>query len=212
MPRRLEIGPTDNTSAERTPRSPLHPIPEGARRSFVPFLAPVPGVAAHEADLTRIAPGRPRAAGEAIEITGTVRDETGRPQPGVMLEVWNANSHGRYTHRDDQTDYAIDPNFRGHGRVMTDAEGTYRFLTVLPGHYIARPDIGRWRPRHIHVSVRGGAARLITQMYFAGDPHNDSEVHLGDEPRRAPPDRDMDMARPPAPDVGPRDVVPGQDG
>ncbi|MEM1314564.1 MAG: hypothetical protein AAGI51_08430 [Pseudomonadota bacterium] len=183
MTRTLEVGPTDRTSDERTPRRPLRPMPAGTAASFRPWLAPVPGIAPHEADLTRIAPGRPRAEGEVIEITGLVRDEQGRPQPGVMVEAWNCNAHGRYTHRDDQTDYPLDPNFLGHGRALTDATGRYRFLTILPGRYIARPDIGRWRPRHVHFSLRGGAARLITQMYFDGDPHNDADpmrILMGD--------------------------------
>lgn len=175
MTRRLGIGPTDRTSDERTPRRPLRPMPPGTAASFRPWLPQPPAVAPHEADLTRIAPGRPRADGEAIEVAGVLRDEAGRPLPGALLEIWNCNAHGRYTHRDDQTDYAIDPNFLGHGRALTDAEGRYRFVTVLPGRYVARPDIGRWRPRHIHISVRGGAARLITQMYFEGDPHNDAD-------------------------------------
>ncbi|MEM9012648.1 MAG: hypothetical protein AAGE18_15575 [Pseudomonadota bacterium] len=179
----LGIGPTDRTSEERTPRTPLIPVPAGAAASFVPWLEQVPGLRAGENDLTRVAPGRPQAEGTVIEVKGHVFDGFGRPLPGALLEIWNANAHGRYTHRDDQTDYAIDPHFRGHGRTLTDAAGRYLFRTILPGHYIARPDIGRWRPRHIHISVRGGAARLITQMYFEDDPHNDRDpmrILMGD--------------------------------
>ena len=173
--RTLEIGPTDNTSDQRTPRQPLRLIPEAARLSFVPYSRVQPGLRVGENDMTRIAPDRPRALGEPIEVTGTVTDEFGRPQRGVLLEIWNANTFGRYAHIEDHSGLQLDPNFLGLGRVITDENGQYRFWTISPGAYLARPDIGRWRPKHIHMSLRGGANRLITQMYFADDPHNDSD-------------------------------------
>ena len=179
----LQIGPTDNTSHERTPRSALLPIPKAARRSFVPwpdmYRRELPGLL----DLTRLAPDRPRAEGQPIEVSGRLTDEFGRPISGAVLEVWSANTHGRYAHRDDQTEYALDPNFIGMGKLATNEDGQYRFHTILPGHYIARPDIGRWRPRHIHFSILAGGSRLITQMYFKGDPHNDTDpmrILMGD--------------------------------
>ena len=110
-------------------------------------------------------------------------DEFGRPQRGVLLEIWNANKFGRYAHVEDHSGLQLDPNFLGLGRVMTDENGQYRFWTISPGAYLARPDIGRWRPKHIHMSLRGGANRLITQMYFAGDPHNQTDpmrILMGD--------------------------------
>lgn len=182
MTRTLPVGPTDDTSAARTPRAPLRPIPEAARASFAPVAPALP--APHwEWDMTRIAPGRPRAAGEAIEVSGTVRTATGRPVEGALLEVWSANPHGRYAHAEDASDLPLDPNFLGMGRVLTGAGGAYRFRTVTPGAYLARPDIGRWRPRHVHLSLTGGAARLVTQAYFEGDPHNDRDpmrILMGD--------------------------------
>jgi protocatechuate 3,4-dioxygenase beta subunit len=133
--------------------------------------------------MTRVAPDAPRAAGDAIEVIGRVTDEYGRPLRGVLLEIWNANMHGRYTHKEDHSGLPLDPRFLGLGRVLTDQQGNYRFLTIKPGAYLARPDIGRWRPRHIHMSLRGGGARLITQMYFANDPHNERDpmrILMGD--------------------------------
>lgn len=180
----LEIGPTDRTSEERTPRQPLQAIPAAARRSFVPWLARVPGLQQGENDLTRIAPGRPRGQGEYIEVSGHVSDDVGRPLRGTLLEIWNANTHGRYAHKDDMHDYPLDPHFRGVGRTLTDENGDYRFWTVKPGSYLARADIGRWRPSHVHISIRGGAARLITQMYFRGDRYNDADpmrILMGDD-------------------------------
>lgn len=88
-----------------------------------------------------------------------------------MVDIWNANKWGRYTHVKDPVRERLDPNFLGFGRTMTDETGRYRFRTIMPGSYLARPDIDRWRPAHVHLSLRGGSARLIAQMYFQGDPH-----------------------------------------
>lgn len=181
--RLLRIGPTDNTSDQRTPRHPLRLIPAAARESFVPVIPARTPLGPHEADLTRIAPDRPLAQGEAIEVSGRVLNEHGRPQGDVLVEIWNANTHGRYTHAEDRADLPLDPHFLGVGRLRTDVEGRYRFRTILPGAYLARPDIGRWRPRHIHLSLLGGPARLVTQMYFPGDPHNATDpmaILMGD--------------------------------
>lgn len=164
-------GPTDGAAERRVPSERLHLIPEAARRSFVPWVADLPGLKLGENDLTRIAPGRPQAEGEVIEISGHVLDEFGRPVRNTLVEVWNANKWGRYAHVKDPVRERLDPNFLGFGRTMTDEAGRYRFRTIMPGSYLARPDIDRWRPAHVHVSIRGGSARLIAQMYFAGDPH-----------------------------------------
>lgn len=181
--RLLEIGPTDNTSDQRTPRNRLRLIPEKARASFVP-VAPARAITRqNEDDMTRIAPGRPRGQGQAIEVSGQVRSETGRPVAHAMLEIWNANTFGRYTHSEDHSGLQMDPNFLGLGRVITDENGAYSFWTISPGAYLARPDIGRWRPKHIHMSVTGGSSRLITQMYFPGEENNASDpmaILMGD--------------------------------
>ena len=107
-----------------------------------------------------------------IVVSGRVLDENGRPLPGLLIEIWQANAAGRYNHRVDQHDAPIDPNFTGAGRVLTDAQGHYRFLTIKPGEYPWRNHHNAWRPAHIHFSLfgQGLVQRLITQMYFPGDP------------------------------------------
>lgn len=170
--RQLGIGRTDNTSDQRTPRKLLRLIPEAARESFVPFVPARVATRQNEWDMTRFSPGRPRADGVPIEVTGTVRSESGRPVRNALVEIWNANHYGRYRHVEDHSGLRLDENFFGMGRVLTDDEGKYRFWTISPGAYLARPDIGRWRPKHIHLSISGGSARLITQMYFPGEPNN----------------------------------------
>lgn len=181
--RQLGIGPTDNTSNERTPRNRLHLIPDAARGSFAPYAPHNYGINPGEADMTRIAAGRPRASGDPIKVTGKLMDEFGRPIKNSLIEIWNANQHGRYTHIEDHSGLPLDPNFLGIGRTLSDQDGNYEFWTIRPGEYLARPDIGRYRPKHIHMSIRGGSSRLITQMYFAGDPHNDTDpmrILMGD--------------------------------
>jgi len=110
--------------------------------------------------------------GERIIVHGRVLDGNARPVPGVLVEVWQANAAGRYRHRNDRFDAPIDPNFGGCGRMLTDAEGHWHFRTVKPGPYPYRNRVNDWRPAHIHFSVFGSgfAQRLITQMYFEGDP------------------------------------------
>jgi protocatechuate 3,4-dioxygenase beta subunit len=181
--RQIGIGPTDNTSDQRTPRKRLRLIPEAARESFVPVVPARYATRANEWDMTRISPDRPRAEGVPIEVTGTLRNENGTPLRGALLEIWNANHHGRYRHVEDHSGLKLDENFFGMGRVLTDDQGNYRFWTISPGAYLARPDIGRWRPKHIHLSVSGGSARLITQMYFPGEENNASDpmaILMGD--------------------------------
>ena len=110
--------------------------------------------------------------GERIIVHGRVLDENGRPVPNTLVEIWQANAGGRYRHKKDSYLAAIDPNFGGCGRTLTDDDGYYIFRTVKPGAYPWRNWINSWRPAHIHFSVFGTAfaQRLITQMYFEGDP------------------------------------------
>jgi protocatechuate 3,4-dioxygenase, beta subunit len=110
--------------------------------------------------------------GERTIVHGHVRDENGRGLPHTLVEVWQANAGGRYRHVNDRYLAPIDPNFGGCGRTLTDAEGYYAFRTVKPGAYPFRNHVNSWRPAHIHFSLFGSgfAQRLITQMYFEGDP------------------------------------------
>ena len=112
------------------------------------------------------------AIGERIIVHGRVLDERGRPVPGVLLEFWQANAGGRYRHKKETYLAAIDPNFGGCGRAISDDEGHYAFRTIRPGAYPWPNGVNDWRPAHIHFSVfgHGFAQRLITQMYFEGDP------------------------------------------
>jgi len=127
-------------------------------------------VSAADADLSRWNGGE--ALGERIVVTGQVLDEDARPIPGTFVEIWQANASGRYAHDVDQHDAPLDPHFCGVGRVITDEHGGYRFLTVKPGAYPWRNHYNAWRPQHIHFSLFGPsfATRLVTQMYFPGDP------------------------------------------
>jgi protocatechuate 3,4-dioxygenase beta subunit len=125
--------------------------------------------------------GAARAEGTPIEICGIVTDEAGRAAPGVLIEVWAANRHGKYDHPADTSDEPLDPNFKGYGRALTAADGAYRFVSIKPGAY---PNPGyepEWfRPPHVHFSIyaAGVMQRLITQMYFPGEALNDIDPIL----------------------------------
>jgi protocatechuate 3,4-dioxygenase beta subunit len=121
-------------------------------------------------DLTRQHEGEP--LGERIIVTGRVLDGDGRPVRNSLIEVWQANAAGRYVHQCDRHPAPLDPNFTGAGRYLTDDEGRYRFVTVKPGAYPWKNHDNAWRPAHIHFSLFGPAfaTRLVTQMYFPGDP------------------------------------------
>ena len=122
------------------------------------------------ADLTKQHKGEP--IGERIIVAGRVLDEDGKPVPGTLLEMWQANSAGRYIHPRDQHPAPLDPNFTGAGHVVTNERGEWRFLTIKPGAYPWRNTYNAWRAQHLHFSVFGPGfvTRLVTQMYFPGDP------------------------------------------
>lgn len=122
------------------------------------------------ADLTTQHKAEPQ--GQRIVVTGRVLDEDGRPVPNTVVEIWQANAAGRYIHAKDDWPAPLDPNFTGVGRVITDEQGRYRYVTIRPGAYPWGNHKNAWRPAHIHLSLLGPAfaTRLVTQMYFPDDP------------------------------------------
>jgi len=164
------LHPDYRSTVLRAPTRPLVRLPEEWFHHLPgPVFGRVP-VRPQDADLTRQHAGQP--LGERIIIAGRVLDSDGRGIPGTLVEVWQANAAGRYVDPVDQHPAPLDPNFTGAGRCLTDPEGRYRFLTVRPGAYPWRNQPNAWRPAHVHFSVFGPelASRLVTQMYFPGDP------------------------------------------
>ena len=155
----------------RSPRRPLVPLEPSLSELTGPMFG-ADAVLPQDGDLTRVAGGTGQALGQRIHVVGRVFEDEGRPVANALVEVWQANAAGRYRHAVDQHDAPLDPNFTGCGRVLTDADGHYRFLTVKPGAYAWRNHPNAWRPAHIHFSLFGPAlcTRLVTQMYFPGDP------------------------------------------
>jgi protocatechuate 3,4-dioxygenase beta subunit len=153
----------------RAPKHPLVLMPH----TLSELTGPVYGhsdIQETDSDLTKQHKGEP--LGERIIVHGTVMDEDGRGVPDTLVEIWQANSCGRYTHVNDQHPAPLDPNFTGCGRVVTDAKGNYKFITVKPGAYPWLNHHNAWRPAHIHLSLFGSSfmSRLVTQLYFPGDP------------------------------------------
>jgi protocatechuate 3,4-dioxygenase beta subunit len=153
----------------RAPMRPLVPLPE----EFHDLEGPVFGhelIGELDHDLTRQHAGEP--LGERIVVTGRVLDEDDRPVRGALVEVWQANAAGRYRHEVDRHPAPLDPNFSGAGRCLTGDDGRWRFVTIKPGSYPWGNHENAWRPQHIHFSVFGRqfTHRLVTQMYFPGDP------------------------------------------
>jgi protocatechuate 3,4-dioxygenase beta subunit len=138
-------------------------------RSAGPAFGRIP-VAETDADLTRQHKGDP--VGERVNLSGRVLDSDGRPLANTLVEIWQANAAGRYIDEADQHPAPLDPNFTGAGRCLTDSDGRYRFVTIKPGPYPWRNHVNAWRPAHVHFSVFGPelGSRLVTQMYFPGDP------------------------------------------
>ncbi|SDL65803.1 protocatechuate 3,4-dioxygenase, beta subunit [Glycomyces sambucus] len=161
--------PAYRSTALRHPKRPLIPLHDPETELSAPFLGTGP-IGPVDADLTAQHDGAP--LGERIVVTGQVRDGNGTPLAGQLVEVWQANAAGRYAQAEDVHDAPLDPNFTGVGRCLTDEDGRYRFVTVKPGPYPWRNHDKAWRPAHLHFSLFGTAfaSRLITQMYFPGDP------------------------------------------
>jgi protocatechuate 3,4-dioxygenase, beta subunit len=153
----------------RAPKEPLAVVPASLSELTGPIYGNGP-LSETDADLTRQHAEEP--LGQRIVVTGRVLASDGKPLPGQLVEIWQANAAGRYDHVVDTWDAPLDPNFSGGGRTLTDDDGTYRFVTVMPGAYPWGNHPNAWRPRHIHFSLFGRAfpERLVTQMYFPGDP------------------------------------------
>ena len=161
--------PDYKSTLARVPRRPLVVAPHTLSELTGPVFGHRP-VAEGDHDLTAQFADPP--VGQRIVVHGRVLDSSGRPLPRTLVEVWQANAGGRYRHHGDQGVAPIDPNFAGGGRTITDDEGRYRFVTIRPGSYPWGNHHNAWRPAHIHFSLFGPAfvTRLVTQMYFPGDP------------------------------------------
>lgn len=159
------------STVRRSPNHPLVPLPG----SLSELTGPVYGegdLGPLDHDLSQNARKNGEPLGERIIVSGQVLDQDGRGVPGALIEVWQANAAGRYIHKNDQHPAPLDPNFVGAGRVLTGPEGEYRFISIKPGAYPWRNHPNAWRPAHIHFSLigRNFSERLVTQMYFPGDP------------------------------------------
>jgi protocatechuate 3,4-dioxygenase beta subunit len=173
--------PSAILSTRRAVAETLQRTPDQILGPFYPL-----SVLPQTADLTRVQ-GRPgRAEGQVLNVMGRVLNVAGEPVRNAKIEVWQANSHGRYAHPSDSNPAPLDPNFNGSAILTTDQEGGYRFKTIKPAAYPAGPN--RMRPAHIHFQVTGRQDKIVTQMYFADDPYNKTDPFLnsaGDTERQA---------------------------
>jgi protocatechuate 3,4-dioxygenase beta subunit len=163
------LSPEYRSTVKRSPKKPLIIV----KHTMSELTGPVYGneaVNPGDEDLTKQHKGEP--IGERIIVHGRVLDEDMRPVPNTLVELWQANACGRYIHVVDQHPAPLDPNFTGAGRAVTDKDGHYRFITIKPGAYPWGNHPNAWRPAHIHFSLFGASflSRLVTQMYFPGDP------------------------------------------
>ena len=153
--------------AQKTERG---PTPEVGMGPFYPVLKPLD----RDADLTAVGGKTGLAAGLVVHVAGRVLDRGGRPLAGAKIEIWQANTHGRYSHPGDPNTAPLDPNFQGYAVLTTDGEGRYRFKTIKPGPYPVSPT--QMRPPHIHFQVEGKADLLVSQMFFPGEPLNEKDA------------------------------------
>jgi protocatechuate 3,4-dioxygenase beta subunit len=161
--------PPYRSTVRRAPEKPPIELPRGFADLTAPLFGYLP-IGRADNDLTRQHAAEP--LGERIIVSGRVTDEDGRGVGNTLVELWQCNAAGRYVHAKDDHPAPLDPNFTGAGRTMTDADGWYRFVTIKPGAYPWRNHANAWRPAHIHFSLFGTSflSRLVTQMYFPGDP------------------------------------------
>ena len=191
--------PGYGSTHKRHPKQALIQAPHTLTETTSPRLTPARYPA--QADMSRL--NGQDAQGQRIIVGGRVLDEAGRPVVGTMVEVWQANAAGRYDQPGDTHDAPLDPNFEGRARIFTDAEGRYAFQSVKPGAYPWRNHWNAWRPIHIHFGLHGAgfAQRMITQMYFPGDPLLDLDPIFQSTPDKAARERlvskfDLDITRP----------------
>lgn len=168
------LHPAYQSSIKRAPSRPLILLPHTLSEVTGPVFG-YDALGQTDNDLTRQHAGEP--LGERIFVSGRVLDENSRPVRGALIEIWQANAAGRYRHKSDTHDAPLDPNFTGYGRVLTDEQGRYQFTTIKPGAYPWGNHYNAWRPQHIHLSLFGAGIlqRLVTQMYFPGDPLLDED-------------------------------------
>lgn len=180
------VHPDYKSTRLRGPTQPLLPLRQSLSELTGPAFAP-DSLGPLDHDLTRNAARNGESLGERITVSGRVLDENLEPVPGTLVEIWQANAAGRYAHRIDQHEAPLDPNFFGTGRTISDGDGRYCFRTIKPGAYPWGNHDNAWRPNHIHFSVLGPciATRLVTQMYFPGDPLLDLDPIFGGVPSAA---------------------------
>lgn len=164
------IAPEYKSTGLRGPKQPLIPSAQLADLTLPAFSAD--SISDLDQDLTKNGCQGGEPLGERIVVSGKVLNENGQPVPNALIEIWQANSAGRYVHKLDQHDAPLDPNFFGGGRCIADSQGRYKFYSIKPGAYPWGNHENAWRPPHIHFSVFGRqfTSRLVTQMYFPGDP------------------------------------------
>ncbi|MCB0630342.1 MAG: protocatechuate 3,4-dioxygenase subunit beta [Lewinella sp.] len=165
------IYPDYKSTVLRGPKKPLITIDEYLMDARLPVYG-TSELGKWDHDLTKNSRINGEPLGERIIVYGKVMDEQGRPIPNALVELWQANAAGRYVHKVDQHDAPLDPNFLGAGRTLSDEQGNYKFYTIKPGAYPWGNHYNAWRPNHIHFSLFGNflESRLVTQMYFPGDP------------------------------------------
>ncbi len=183
-------------------RAATPPTPEQPEGPFYPDKKP----SDQDADLTVIAGQTGKAQGQVIRVAGRLMDTAGQPLPGARIEIWQANTFGRYITSKDQSASPLDPNFQGYGVQTTGPDGGYWFLTVKPAAYRVSQD---WtRPPHIHFIVTHHQNRFITQLYFEGEPLNEKDLLFKDTPNK---ELLLTTLMPATKDVGPGTLIAAWD-
>lgn len=178
--------PEYKSTVLRSPTKPLIPVQEQLKDLSLPVFGESV-IGKWDNDLTKNARKNGEPIGERIKVSGKVVDEYGKPLEKVLIEIWQANSAGRYIHKGEIHDAPLDPNFLGAGRMLTGNNGEYSFYTIKPGAYPWGNHYNAWRPNHIHFSVMGHQIghRLVTQMYFPGDPLFEFDPIFNSVPKHA---------------------------